>query len=105
MSEDQKNNEIENQNLNDGLSEINEESLEVRKAPGNIEVIHGAYNMSLPLAGSKISEIRAEAAEELNIPADAEPSVDGQPVGEDYVVQEGQRITFVKHAGEKGAAV
>ena len=84
------------------LPDLSADDMEIKKAPGNVEIVHGAYSRSLPLAGSTIAEIREEAEEELGIPKDARPVVDGQEVDENYIIQADQTVTFVKHAGEKG---
>ena len=71
-------------------------------AEGRVEVVHGVYAHSLPLVGMTIGQARAELAERMNIDPAAIAVVDGTPVAEDAVLTEGQVLTFVKHAGEKG---
>ncbi len=69
---------------------------------GNVNVIHGCYGHSLPLAGMTVGEARAELEERMNIDPDAVALLDGDGAAEDAVLVEGQVLTFVKHAGEKG---
>lgn len=57
------------------------------------------------VSGKTISQVREVIGPGINLPAmasSAEARVNGQTVGEDYVVKAGESITFVKKAGEKG---
>jgi hypothetical protein len=69
---------------------------------GNVDVIHGVYAHSLPLAGMTVRQARAEVEQRMNIDPDAMAVVDGREVGEDTILAQGQVLNFVKHAGEKG---
>jgi len=69
---------------------------------GHVEVIHGVYAHSLPLAGMAVRVARGELQERMNIDPDAVTVVDGVEVDENYVLREGQVVNFVKPAGEKG---
>ncbi|MGE0607272.1 MAG: hypothetical protein AB7O62_09280 [Pirellulales bacterium] len=69
-----------------------------------IQVIHGVHAHSLPLLGRTVGQARAELSERMNIAPDAVAVIDGNTVPEDTVLAEGQVLTFVKHAGEKGAS-
>ena len=69
---------------------------------GGVEVIHNVHAHTLPLAGMTVRRARKELAERLNIDPDAMAVVDGVEVDEDAVLQDGQVLNFVKHAGEKG---
>ncbi|MDY0167769.1 MAG: hypothetical protein RBS80_14570 [Thermoguttaceae bacterium] len=69
---------------------------------GNVSVIHGCYGHSLPLAGMTVGEARAELEERMNIDPDAVALLDANDAAEDAVLVEGQVLTFVKHAGERG---
>lgn len=71
-------------------------------AEGRVEVIHGVYAHSLPLAGMTIGQARAELAERMNLAPDAIAVLDGRQAGDDTVLAEGQVLNFIKHAGEKG---
>ncbi len=72
---------------------------------GNVSVVHGCYSHSLPLAGMTVREARAELEERMNIDPDAMALIDGNDATEDTPLTEGQVLTFVKHAGEKGRAL
>lgn len=69
---------------------------------GRVEVIHGVYAHSLPLVGRTIAQARAELAERMNIDPAAVAVVDGAETNENTILREGQVLTFVKPAGEKG---
>jgi hypothetical protein len=69
---------------------------------GCVEVIHGVYAHSLPLAGMTVEQARVELEERMNIDPEALAVVDGVEAGEDEILREGQVLNFVKQAGEKG---
>ena len=71
-------------------------------AGGNVSVVYGVYAHSLPLAGMRVCDARDRLEERMNIAPDAAAVVDGEEVDESAVLEEGQVLTFVKHAGEKG---
>jgi hypothetical protein len=73
-----------------------------RKRDGRVDVIHGVYAHSMPLAGMAVRLARAELEERMNIDPDSLAVVDGVEVSEDTILREGQVLNFVKHAGEKG---
>ncbi len=70
---------------------------------GHVEVIHGVYAHSLPLSGMTVAQARTELADRMNIDPESLAVVDGNEVGDDAILGEGQVLNFVKHAGEKGA--
>jgi hypothetical protein len=72
-------------------------------AEGRVDVVHGVYAHSLPLAGMTVRQARGELEDRMNIAPDAVAVVDGNESDEDTVLQEGQVLNFVKHAGEKGS--
>jgi hypothetical protein len=69
---------------------------------GQVSVIHGVYAHDLPLAGMTVQKARKELANKMNIDPTAVAVVDGTEVGNDTRLSEGQVLTFVKPAGEKG---
>jgi hypothetical protein len=70
--------------------------------PGCVEVIHGVYAHSLPLAGMTVEQARVELEDRMNIDPQALAVVDGVEAGDDEILREGQVLNFVKQAGEKG---
>lgn len=69
---------------------------------GRVDVIHGVYAHSLPLAGRTIREARQELEDRMNIAPEAVAVVDGLEVGEEEILNENQTLNFVSPAGEKG---
>ena len=69
---------------------------------GRVDVIHGVYAHSLPLAGMTVRQARTELEERMNIDPEALAVVDGSETLEDTVLREGQVLNFLTPAGEKG---
>ena len=69
---------------------------------GRVDVIHGVYAHSLPLAGMTIRQARAELTDRMNIGPEAVAVIDGAEADEEEVLREGQVLNFVTPAGEKG---
>jgi len=69
---------------------------------GRVEVIHGVYAHSLPLAGMTVRAARTELEERMNIDPEAVAVVDGSEIQEDTILREGQVLNFLTPAGEKG---
>jgi hypothetical protein len=69
---------------------------------GRVDVIHGVYAHSLPLAGMTVRQARAELEERMNIDPEALAVVDGVEAVEEELLREGQVLNFVTPAGEKG---
>jgi len=69
---------------------------------GRVDVIHGVYAHSLPLAGRTIREAREELEERMNIAPEAVAVVDGLEVGEEEILNENQVLNFISPSGEKG---
>jgi hypothetical protein len=73
-----------------------------RERDGRVEVIHGVYAHSLPLAGLTVLQARTELEDRMNIDPEALTVVDGVEVQADTILKEGQVLNFVRYAGEKG---
>jgi hypothetical protein len=69
---------------------------------GRVDVIHGVYAHSLPLAGRTIAEARKELEDRMNIAPEAVAVVDGTEVDEEEILRENQVLNFMSPAGEKG---
>lgn len=69
---------------------------------GNVDVVHGVFAHSLPLAGMTVRQARGELAERMHIDPEATSYIDGEEVDEETVLTESSVLNFVKHAGEKG---
>jgi hypothetical protein len=71
-------------------------------AAGSVSVACGVYAHRFPLAGLTVRDARALLEDRMNIDPDATAIVDGDDADEDCVLAEGQTLTFMKDAGEKG---
>jgi len=71
-------------------------------ATGRVDVIHGVYAHSLPLAGMTVRQARLELEDRMNIDPEAVAVVDGTEAVEDTLLRQGQVLNFVTPAGEKG---
>lgn len=71
---------------------------------GVITVSCGAYPPSSfgDVSGKSIAQLRADLTDVLNIAPNAKVIVSGEDVGEDYVLQPGDRVEFIKASGQKG---
>lgn len=68
-----------------------------------VAVTYGVYQLQLELAGRSVAEARAALAGALNIDPRSMAVVNGQPVeSEALVLRPGDRIEFVRLAGQKG---
>jgi len=68
---------------------------------GRVDVIHGIYAHSLPLAGMTVGQARAELTERMNIAPQAVAVVDGREAGEEELLREGQVLNFVSHPARR----
>lgn len=73
-----------------------------RRAGDKTRVINGANEAYLDLTGKTVASVRKSLREAFNISVDAEATVDGKAVSEDFILAGAQDLEFVKEAGEKG---
>ncbi len=70
---------------------------------GLAQVGTGLYTEHLPVVGMAVADIRRTFANRLDIDPSAQPVLDGQLITDESTrVEPGQRLAFVRHAGEKG---
>lgn len=69
-----------------------------------VTVCSGLYVEQLPVGHMSVGEVRARYADRFDIDPESQAVLDGRDVDDQTVVQPGQRLTFVRRAGEKGAA-
>jgi len=83
---------------------MTQEPVGAAPAPGtSVAVTYGVYQLQLDLAGRSVAAVRASLAGALNIDPRSLAVVNGQPVdGESVVLRPGDRIEFVRLAGQKG---
>jgi hypothetical protein len=68
-----------------------------------VRVVHGANEQYFDnLEGKTVGMVRKSLRDIFNIPGDAEALIAGKTVGDDFVLEGGQNLEFVKEAGVKG---
>jgi hypothetical protein len=77
--------------------------LEAAPAPQRVRLIAGADVQDMELAGRRVADARALAMALFGIHPTAIAVVGDRRVGDDHVLEAGQVLEFVKHAGQKGA--
>ena len=75
----------------------------VEESQKTINVVHGAHDMDVELVGFTVAEIQNTLKDVLNTGDNVEAYVDGKLVEDkDVTLEEGQRLEFMKEAGQKG---
>lgn len=67
-------------------------------------VSHGTFAERLPVGGMTVAAVRSRFRDRLDIHPAAIALLGGHPVDDDTIVEQGLMLTFVRPAGEKGAA-
>lgn len=68
-----------------------------------IRVVNGANEQYFDnLSGKTVGSVRKSLREVFNIPGDASALVGGKEVGDDFVLEGGMNLEFLKEAGVKG---
>lgn len=76
------------------------------KLTGKVRVTSGASDQTFDnIVGQKVGTVRASLVSVFNIPADAQAFVNGKPVEDGYILQDGQQVEFIKKAGVKGKSL
>ena len=71
-------------------------------ASGLVKVLHGSADGVHPVAGYTVGAVRASLSASYNIASDAIAMIGGNPVGEDYILNQNETLEFMQPAGEKG---
>lgn len=66
------------------------------------KIINGVNTLEASLEGKNVANVRGMLTQALNIDPTATAAVGGEAVGEDYVLQDGDELEFVKASGTKG---
>lgn len=73
------------------------------KAMSKVRVVHGANEQYFDnLEGKTVGMVRKSLREVFNIPGDADALVSGKNVADDFILEGGMNLEFVKEAGVKG---
>jgi hypothetical protein len=67
-----------------------------------VRVVHGANQDYFDLEGKTVGTVRKNLREVFNIPGDAEALISGKAVGDDFILEGGQSLEFLKESGVKG---
>lgn len=68
-----------------------------------IRVVNGANEQYFDnLNGKTVGSVRKSLREVFNIPGDASALVGGKEVGDDFILEGGQSLEFIKESGVKG---
>lgn len=71
-------------------------------ATEKVRVVHGANEGYYDLAGKTVGSVRKSLRDVFNIPGDADAMIANKQVGDDFILEEGMAVEFVKEAGVKG---
>lgn len=73
---------------------------------GNVNVVYGAYDLDMPLQGLTVEEIQCALKDVLNVDSNVEAYIDGNLVENKSAIKlgAGQRLEFMKEAGQKGVS-
>jgi hypothetical protein len=69
---------------------------------GLVTVNSGLHTEQLPVGNMTVAEVRSRYADRFDIDPLSQAQIDGHIVDDDAIVQPGQILMFVRHAGEKG---
>lgn len=69
---------------------------------GKVSVVYGANDLEMELGGHTVADVQASLADVLNLDKNAEAYVNGVQVNGDYQLKAGDRLEFMKEAGQKG---
>ncbi len=76
----------------------------ISPSPNAVFVTYGVYQMHLELAGRTLAEVRQSLAGPLNIDPRSVAVVNGETVAETTTLRGGDRVEFVRLAGQKGSS-
>ena len=76
--------------------------MQTMDTPTATKIIYGVNELDLDLAGKSVRGIWKILEQVFNIPRDAQVTVNGARVDDEYVVRPGDEIEFQKAAGVKG---
>lgn len=81
------------------IDDIFKEADEIAAA---VRCVNGANERNMPIMGRTVEWARTNLQHDLNIAPGAAALIDGEKVGEDTVLKEGQTLEFLKESGRKG---
>ena len=83
--------------------DIDETLARATQSANKVRVVHGANEQYFEnLDGKTVGQVRKSLRDAFNIPGDANALITGKEVGDDFVLEGGMNLEFVKEAGVKG---
>lgn len=74
----------------------------VNKSVEKVRVVHGANEGYFDLSGKTVGQVKKSLRDVFNISTEAEASIGGKLVGDDFILESGSSLEFCKNAGVKG---
>lgn len=68
----------------------------------NVSISSGPYAEELPVSGMTVGQVRKKYADRFDIAPNAQSIINGNVAKDDVVLQPGEALMFIQHAGEKG---
>jgi hypothetical protein len=72
------------------------------KVADKVRVVHGVNDGYYDIEGKSVGEVRKALREVHNIPGDADAMIGQQSVDDDFVLEGGMSLEFIKDGGTKG---
>ena len=82
--------------------DIDDTLARAQSATEQVRVVHGANSGYYDLAGKTVGSVRKLMRDVHNIPGDADALIGNKAVGDDFILEDGMALEFVKEAGVKG---
>jgi hypothetical protein len=84
------------------VPDIDDTLARAQSATEKVRVVHGANEGYYDLAGKTVGSVRKSLREVFNIPGDADALIGNKSVGDDFILEDGMAVEFIKEAGVKG---
>lgn len=87
------------------LPDISAAQNKAAEALGNVNIVYGAHDIDLPIAGHTVKDVLAAVGGQgglLNVDPKAEAYVNGAQVDSTYKLKAGDQLQFMKESGQKG---
>lgn len=88
--------------INQNLQPSKRRRRSIFKSP-SVRLIYGIHDLQVDIAGVKVAEAQLAYKEILSVSDDAEAYIDGQRADVFDILQDGDRLEFVKKWGQKGS--
>jgi hypothetical protein len=75
---------------------------QINAVQGRNKVTYGADEIELDFTGKTVASVRKSLGTVFGIPTDAQAYIKGNPVAEDYKLQNNESLEFLKQSGTKG---